>query len=113
MTADAFARQLEAFSAEYRRDLPPKLAELGELWRGLASGAVAPDRLADLQRELHSLAGTARTFGVAGVSEAAAAAEALLAPYCRKRKLPGPAKRAELERLLDSLQRTGAPAPVP
>jgi chemotaxis protein histidine kinase CheA len=107
MTPDAFKRQLEAHRAEYRRDLPAKLAELGELWRGLASGALKPARLGDLQRELHTLAGTAKTFGVAGVSEAAAVAESLLEPYCRRSRLPGAAKRAEFERLLEALKRSG------
>ncbi len=107
MNAEEFKRQLEAHRAEYRRDLPAKLGALGELWRGLASGALSPGRLAELHRELHTLAGTARTFGVAGVSEAAAAAESLLEPYCRRSRLPGAAKRAELERLLDALNRAG------
>jgi len=106
MTPDAFKRRLEAQSADYRRGLPAKLAELDELWRGLASGALEPGRLA-LQRELHTLAGTAKTFGVAGVSEAAAAAESLLEPYGRRSRLPGAAKQAEFERLLEALKRSG------
>lgn len=113
MTAEAFKRQLETLSADYRRELPAQLAALDALWRGLASGVEAPERLAELQRELHTLAGTARTFGVAGVSEAARAAETLLAPYCRRGKLPAAAKRAELERLLEALTRAGAPEPAP
>lgn len=110
MTQDAFRRQIEALSAEYRGTLPGKLAALDRLWRELASGALEPARLADLRRELHSLAGTAKTFGVAGVSEAAAAADAFLDPYAAKGKLPDGAKRAEFTRLLEAVTRS-APAP--
>ncbi len=104
MTAEAFKRQLEALSAEYRSGLAQKFAELDGLWRDLAGGAAGPDRLGDLQRELHSIAGAARTFGVAGVSEAAAAAESFLEPFCKRRKLPPPARHAEFERLLAALK---------
>ena len=104
MTAEAFKRQFEALSAEYRSGLPRKFAELDGLWRDLAGGTAAPDRLADLQRELHTLAGTARTLGVAGVSEAAAAAESFLEPYGKRRKLPPSARHAEFQRLLEALK---------
>ena len=104
MTAEAFKRQFDALSAEYRSSLPRKFSELDALWRDLCSGAARPDRLADLQRELHTLAGAAKTLGVAGVSEAAAAAEAFLEPYCARRKALPAARQAEFLRLLDALK---------
>ncbi len=106
MSAEEFSKQIEALRAEYRAGLPDKLAELDGLWRGLASGAMQPGRLADLRRGLHSLAGSARTFGVAGVGEAAAAAESWLEPYCNRGAVPGPAEQAEFRRLLDALKQT-------
>lgn len=105
MSIEAFKRQLEELSAEYRRDLPEKLARIDALWRELAWGAPQPDRLAGLQRELHSIAGSARTFGIAGVSEAAAAAESFLEPFARRGKAPAAGRKAEFERLLDLLRR--------
>ena len=104
MTAEAFKRQFEALSAEYRSSLPQKFAELDGLWHELCSGEARPDRLAHLQRELHTLAGAAKTLGVAGVSEAAAAAEAFLEPYCARRKTPPAARQIEFIRLLDALK---------
>ena len=104
MSEEAFRRQLEAVSRDYRLSLPAKLEEIASLWRELASGVAAPARLADLQRELHSIAGAAKTFGIAGASEAASAAEAFLAPYCARRKPPPPARHAGFERLLDALK---------
>jgi chemotaxis protein histidine kinase CheA len=108
MTADAFKRQLAALSAEYRGELPGKLDRVETLWRDLAAGTVGPERLADLVRELHSIAGSARTFGVAGVSEAAAAAESYLGPFTARHKLPARSGQAEFARLLKELRRTAA-----
>lgn len=86
--------EFDALLAEYRRDLLPKLARLEE---HLAAG-----RLAELTRELHTLAGSAGTFGMPRLGEAALAAESYLAS-CGAR-LDGP-QRAELERLLAQLRR--------
>ncbi len=99
MSAEAFKRQLEALSAEYRSGLPEKLEEIDALWRGL------PGREAELLRALHSVAGSARTFGVKGVSEAAAAAELYLAPFLERGKALNAAQREEFGPLLDSLKR--------
>lgn len=104
MSAEEFGKQIEALRAAYRSELPGKLAQLDDLWRGLTSGALQPGRIADLRRGLHSLAGSARTFGVAGVGEAAAAAESWLEPYCDRGAVPGAAEQAEFQRLLDALK---------
>jgi HPt (histidine-containing phosphotransfer) domain-containing protein len=103
--AEEFRRQLDALGAEYRRGLPEKLAEIDRLWRALASGVVPPAGLAELRRALHTLAGSARTFGVAHVSEVAASAEWVLEPFCEQGLLPDPEGAARLARLLDDLQR--------
>lgn len=105
MSIEAFKRQLEELNAEYRRALPGKLARIDALWSEMTGEPARADRLAVMQRELHSIAGSARTFGIAGVSEAAAAAESFLEPCVRRGKLPAAAGRVEFERLLDSLRK--------
>lgn len=105
MSTEDFRRQLEAISAEYRRELPAKLDAIEALWRGLAIPGSGTGGIADLRREIHSLAGSARTFGIAGVSEAAAAAESFLEPYVRRGKLPGAAQRAVFAQLLESVRK--------
>lgn len=59
--------EFDALLAEYRRELPPKLARLEEHF--------AAGRFTELRRELHTLAGSAGTFGLPQVGEAARAAE--------------------------------------
>ena len=109
MSIEAFRQQLETLAADYRRTLPRKLDEIELLWRELAAGAGSA-RLKELERALHTLAGTAKTMGAPGVSEAAAAAESFIAPYGRRGKLPPVAQRDRFEKLLQAL-RLAAPAP--
>ena len=76
--------ELDALLAEYRASLPQKLA--------LIDALLAEGRMAELRRALHTLAGSAGTFGLASVGTAARAAEELLAA--------NPLNRQELQRLL-------------
>jgi HPt (histidine-containing phosphotransfer) domain-containing protein len=85
--------ELDALLAEYRSSLPGKLARFDAL---LAAG-----RLLELGRELHTLGGSAGTFGLPKLGEAARAAEAHLAT-CGD--APDPGQRAELDRLLATLR---------
>jgi HPt (histidine-containing phosphotransfer) domain-containing protein len=83
--------EFDALVAEYRRDLPQTLARIESL---LAAG-----RLPELRRAVHTLAGSAGTYGLPELGQAAAAAEAHL-----DAGLPLDAgRRAELERLVARL----------
>jgi len=104
MSVEEFQKQIAALRADYRAKLPAKLEEISGLWRGLAGGELPADRIVDLRRELHSLAGSARTFGVEGVSEAALAAETWLEPHCARRALPAADEQPGFGRLLDALK---------
>ncbi|MCW5605351.1 MAG: Hpt domain-containing protein [Burkholderiales bacterium] len=108
---EAFRRGIEALNAEYRRDLRATIASLENLWQALKTRTAAPSGMTDLLRELHTLAGTAATFGLAAVSETAAAAEAYIEPYCTRAALPAARAQAEFERLLEALKRSATPLP--
>lgn len=98
-----FRRFLKEASAEYRAGLGARLARIEGAWHALAEGASAD--LTELQRELHSLAGSAETFGFAALGRAARAAESAV-ERCRTRSAsPTPAQRARIGRLLDELKR--------
>jgi chemotaxis protein histidine kinase CheA len=94
-------RELEAAIAEYRASLAPRIAALEALRGDLASGKAPAARVADLHRELHSIAGSGRTFGLARVSEAARAAEAFVEAA---RAAASPPDGAAWERLKSLLQ---------
>jgi HPt (histidine-containing phosphotransfer) domain-containing protein len=74
LSEDPFAE----LRAEYRASLPPRLERIESLLASLVAGEVAAAQRRELERELHSIAGSGRTFGLPAVSAAARAAEALL-----------------------------------
>jgi len=76
--AEAFRQALAAMAAEYRASLPATLAHISALMATLRQDGYAGAALAMLRRELHTLAGSAGTFGCDEVGSAAAHAEAFL-----------------------------------
>jgi chemotaxis protein histidine kinase CheA len=102
MSDDAFAQALKELSAEYRASLPVKLASLERLWD---ESAASIDALRDLRREFHTIAGAAKTFGVAGLTDAARAAEEALGEACDH---GGSLDRGSFEPLLDAVRKAAA-----
>lgn len=74
MSEDPFAE----VRAEYRASLPPRLERIERLLASLADGSASATQRRELERELHSIAGSGKTFGLPAVSAAAKAAETLL-----------------------------------
>ena len=77
---EALAQLIAEAAAEYRRTLPGKLAEIEALWLEATQGALSGERYAELRRLIHTLAGSAKTFGLPAVSEAARALELAISP---------------------------------
>lgn len=75
---DALQEFLAQQRAEYRASLPGRLALLEAAWARAAPGD--PDALKDLERCAHGLAGSAGTFGLAAIGQAARALEETLEP---------------------------------
>jgi chemotaxis protein histidine kinase CheA len=110
----AFRQQVEAMAQEYRAALPAMLVELDRLRQAARQESAASQSLPALlalRRALHSLAGAAGTFGLAGLTDAARAAERFLDPCCDGGSALGPADHAALERLLDAVRSAAAPPP--
>ena len=104
---EALRRELEATISEYRASLGPRIAALealrGALAGARASSSKAAEMRAELHRELHSIAGSGRTFGLAGVSEAAHAAEVFVERHCAAGSAPDAAAWEQLKALLQEL----------
>jgi len=91
--------EFDALRAEYRQALAAKLDALGAQWAQVAGGDGAA--LEPLVRALHTLAGSAGTFGFAQIGTAARAAE----DFLHTRTPPfGPEDKSEVERLLQDLR---------
>lgn len=113
--AEEFRELMDGMRAEYRADLPAKLRTLSLLWQGLdgAQAEPAATRLGELRRLAHTLAGSATTFGMPEVTEAARELEqAFVAvmedPSALGTGTPGGAAlRARVVAALDALRRAG------
>jgi chemotaxis protein histidine kinase CheA len=103
MSQATFREFLKEASAAYREGLGARLARIEVAWSALAKGASA--ELAGIERELHSIAGSAETFGMPGAGRAARAAESLVARWRGRDTTPTAAQRARFEALLDALRR--------
>ncbi len=100
---DQFRAFLAVQRADYQRALPEKLAKLQALWQALDPG-VAPPALSELERQAHTLAGTAGTLGFREVGLAARALEELLVQAGEGGAALTPAQHAEISLALDALQ---------
>jgi tRNA(Ile)-lysidine synthase len=73
------AREFARLAQQFRRDLPQRVALLGELWAGARIEFAVP-ALRTLHREVHGLTGSAATFGLQPVAVAARELERMLKP---------------------------------
>jgi chemotaxis protein histidine kinase CheA len=103
--ADALAAELAALSAEYRSKLLPRLDALEALAAALAGGQGDSADLRELHRGLHTIGGSAKTFGLPAVTDAARAGEKFLDPWRDAEKTPNAAAWAEVKRLLAALRK--------
>lgn len=100
MNSDAFRAQLAQLNAEYRAALPAKIAVIDALWARQADGAA----LGELHRLLHTIAGSARVFGLAALGVAAREAENALVPLVEAGSLPDADCRARIDALLEAFR---------
>jgi HPt (histidine-containing phosphotransfer) domain-containing protein len=105
---DERARELQAFNAEYRESLPQRLRDIDAAWSDVKSGKAGTDTLRTLLRNLHSIAGSALTFGLPALSKAAAAAEDWLDPYSERSEIPPPRAHDTFEPLLAAVRRAAS-----
>ena len=112
-----FARELRALSEEFRAGLPRTIDGLQTLWQEIQAERIGAERLRDVHRGLHSLAGSASTFGMPSLGVAAAAAEAWIEDFSQRLVVPRGPQCAEFVRLLaavsDAAADPGASVPAP
>jgi HPt (histidine-containing phosphotransfer) domain-containing protein len=101
---DDLRRELAALSAEYRASLPQRLEAIDRAWLAAQRGEGCADALHTLLRALHSIAGSAPTFGFPDLGRSAAEAESWIEPYSGRGEAPPAELRGAFERLLDALR---------
>ena len=75
MNKPTFAETLARMTEDFARQLPQRLAAIEQAWAACCAAPGDDDALADLRRSLHTLAGTAGTFGRHDVGDRARALE--------------------------------------
>src|SRR5258706_6173994 len=105
-----FEATLRALAANYAAELPAKLAEIASMFRLACEGGVDATGLQLLHRQVHSLNGSAKTFGFPVVSDAAHKFELALVPYFTS---PSSLDRTAASQLLDLLDALLAAGDVP
>ena len=108
MSFQRLGHEFQELRAEYRRGIPAKLDRLEALWSLILKEIADDERLKQLRRELHTIAGSAGTFGLPHVGDAARAAETCLGTAAGAASLDA-AQRAEFARLLGELKNASLP----
>lgn len=109
--ADDLAAELAALAAEYRANLAPRLDALDARAASLGGGEADAAPLKELRRELHTIAGSAKTFGLPAVTDAARAAEHYLDPICDTGQPFGPPELKALKTMLAALRQAAETPP--
>jgi len=107
-SSNPFGSEQDEMDADYRRKLPARLDRIEKRQRDLAAGIAPAGGLEELQRELHSIAGSAKMFGLPAASEAARAAEAFLEPFNAGGNTPVAGDWAAFKVLLERLRRAAS-----
>ncbi|MFN7086277.1 MAG: diguanylate cyclase [Burkholderiales bacterium] len=101
-------QQLQELREKFRKQLPARITAVDDAARGFAHGEWDPAAARELRRLLHSLAGSAGTFGFSAVGEAARKAEARLESLLEIPATPATGQLGEMTQLLHELRQTAA-----
>ena len=104
MSWQDLGKEFQKLRTEYRGSLPAKLRRLRSLWERIDCAEPDGDALDILKRELHTMAGSAGSFGLPLVSKAAAACEDAL-DGLKAGSRPGAKRSAKFAARLDKLER--------
>ena len=104
MSWQDLGKEFQKLRTEFRGSLPAKLKRLRSLWERIDCEEPDADALEILKREVHTMAGSAGSFGLPQVSKAAAAAEAAL-DGLKAGSRPGAKRSAKFRVLLDKLEK--------
>jgi len=95
--------RLQALREAYAEQLPDKLAEVVQQWAEMQTRPWNPEQAVVLHRRLHTLAGSAPTFGFPEIGQRARQAERLLKPWNSEQRTPGEEECAELNGHIQAL----------
>jgi len=98
-----FERKLRELRASYAAELPGKIREIISLWDAVCDGKGEPIALQALQRQVHHLAGTAKSFGFSAVTDIARKLERALDPLVENNVIMNKDLGSSIGALLEAL----------
>ncbi|NOX76831.1 MAG: diguanylate cyclase [Gammaproteobacteria bacterium] len=107
--------RLQALREVYAKQLPPKLQSLVKMWETLSESNWNWDIASELYRELHTLAGSASTFGFPEIGQQASIAEHMIKIWVTEHRVPETGPRQQFGSTLKQLSAEQVPvrcAPV-
>ena len=104
MSWQDLGKEFQKLRTEFRGSLPAKITRLRSLWARIDCEEPDIDALEILKREVHTMAGSAGSFGLPQVSKVAAAAEEALEGL-QDGSRPGAKRAAKFRALLDKLEK--------
>ncbi len=108
MSWQDLGKEFQKLRMEFRGSLPAKLTRMHSLWARIDCEEPDADALEILQRELHTMTGSAGSFGLPQVSKAAAAAEDALEGL-KGGARPGAKRAAKFLARFAALEKTALP----
>jgi two-component system OmpR family response regulator len=107
-SSNPFGAEQDQMDADYRRKLLGRIDRIEQQQRDLAAGTAPAEGLRDLHRELHSIAGSAKMFGLPAVSEAAREGETFIEPFNAGGNRPAAGEWGAFKVLLERLRRAAS-----
>ena len=104
----ALLEQLQQLRRSFSEDLPARISKIEEAWHNLASGHWNTVAAKNLRSSLHSMAGSAGTFGFKQTGLQARAAETGLDALLATSSTPTPEQLGELSEAIIALSRMAA-----
>jgi diguanylate cyclase (GGDEF)-like protein len=99
-------RILESLRQDFIAHIPQRLAVIEQCWINACLAQNAVTSLHELMRLTHSLHGSALTYGLLSLGEAAGRLENALAPWVERNRIPEGDDRSHLDSLMAAMQTT-------
>lgn len=100
--------QLKALGDNYAAQLPEKLALIEQTLKHLPRTGWDEEGFASLHRQVHSLAGSGKTFGFSKLGDAARALEQYLKTLLQEKKELGEFQHVRIRELMQEMQRASS-----
>lgn len=101
--------KLRAVKADYAATLPEKIEQIEQTWNRLSRGKWNHDDIEALDRMMHSLTGSGKTFGFDLLSDSARRLEHYLKQFVQEKKVPNNEQRGHIRLLLSEVKQVAIP----